>query len=234
MSAPLPADIEDLGSSAEQRQRAQLALLEWYDINHRTLPWRRNAHSRRPAAEQPQAAGAWPTAPGSAAPLTGLSAADFAYGVGVSEVMSQQTQVERVAFFFCKWMAKWPRLRDLAAADADDVNAAWAGLGYYRRAKFLHQGAQYAVAHRGGELPGTVAELLKVPGIGACAFLRRCALRGLAAAHSEWSLAAQRRDASRVRRHRRLGGQHRVSAARCRCGRCDASRGHCVARGTDA
>jgi A/G-specific adenine glycosylase len=170
MSAVVLEDVEDLGST-EQRRRARRALLEWYDCNHRTLPWRRNVHSQRPgsAAEQQASSAAWPTAPGGAAPLTGLSPADFAYGVWVSEVMSQQTQVDRVAVYFCKWMAKWPRLRDLAAADAEDVNAAWAGLGYYRRARFLHQGAQYAVAHRGGELPGTVEELLKVPGIGACA-----------------------------------------------------------------
>ena len=167
----MSGDIEDhsmaahLPSPAAQVQ-LRTALLTWYDHHHRVLPWRRNSHSKVQPASAPGAA-TWPTAPGSSAPLTGLSRADWAYGVWVSEVMLQQTQVERAASYFVRWMARWPTLPDLAAASEEDVNAQWAGLGYYRRARFLLQGARYAVANNGGELPSTAQELLKVPGIGA-------------------------------------------------------------------
>ena len=153
--------------AAAQVQQLRGALLHWYDHNHRVLPWRRNSHSKLQTAPEACAASTWPTAPGSSAPLTGLSRADWAYGVWVSEVMLQQTQVERASDYFVRWMAKWPTLRDLAAASEEEVNAQWAGLGYYRRARFLLQGARYAVANTGGELPSTAQELLKVPGIGA-------------------------------------------------------------------
>ncbi len=151
----MSGDIEDAGMrlpAAAPVLRA--ALLSWYDHHHRVLPWRRNSHSKLPAA------------PGGGAPLAGLSRADFAYGVFVSELMLQQTQVERVRDYFIRWMARWPTLRDLAAASEEEVNAQWAGLGYYRRARFLLQGARYAVEHTGGELPSTAQELLKIPGIG--------------------------------------------------------------------
>ena len=153
--------------AAAQVQQLRVALLHWYDHNHRVLPWRRNSHSKLQTTPETCASTTWPTAPGSSAPLTGLSRADWAYGVWVSEVMLQQTQVERAGDYFCRWMAKWPTLRDLAAASEEEVNAQWAGLGYYRRARFLLQGARYAVANTGGELPSTAQELLKVPGIGA-------------------------------------------------------------------
>lgn len=163
----MSSDIEDAGMrlpAAAPQLRS--ALLSWYDHHHRVLPWRRNSHSKLRASAPDAGAARWPTAPGSGAPLVGLSQADFAYGVWVSETMLQQTQVERVRDYFVRWMARWPTLRDLAAASEEDVNAQWAGLGYYRRARFLLQGARYAVEHNGGELPSSAQELLKVPGIG--------------------------------------------------------------------
>jgi A/G-specific adenine glycosylase len=161
-------DIEDTDGMRLPAATPQLrsSLLSWYDHHHRVLPWRRNSHSKLPASAPEAGAARWPTAPGGCAPLAGLSQADFAYGVFVSELMLQQTQVERVRDYFVRWMARWPTLRDLAAASEEDVNAQWAGLGYYRRARFLLQGARYAVEHNGGELPSTAHELLKVPGIG--------------------------------------------------------------------
>lgn len=57
----------------------------------------------------------------------------FAYRVWISEVMLQQTQVVTVIDYFNKWTAKWPTVQDLAAASQEEVNAVWAGLGYYRR-----------------------------------------------------------------------------------------------------
>ena len=68
--------------------------------------------------------------------------------------------------FFLSWMQRWPTLAALAVATTEEVNAAWAGLGYYRRARFLLEGARYAAANTGGQLPSTSAALLKVPGIG--------------------------------------------------------------------
>src|SRR6185295_18042331 len=88
------------------------------------------------------------------------------YRVLVSEFMLQQTRVDVVVPYFERWMARWPALRDLAAAPLDDVLAAWSGLGYYRRARSLHALAVRVVAEFGGELPRTAKELLELPGIG--------------------------------------------------------------------
>jgi A/G-specific adenine glycosylase len=168
-----PVDIEDAAGAGE-RTPLQSLLLDWYDANHRVLPWRRNSRSKLAAPAGAGDARGWPTTPGTGAPLSGLSRADFAYGVWVSELMLQQTQVDRVLPYFCRWMAAWPTAAQLAAASEEEVNELWAGLGYYRRARFLLQGARYAVEHSGGELPTTRADLLNVPGIGACALLRCC------------------------------------------------------------
>jgi A/G-specific adenine glycosylase len=78
--------------------------------------------------------------------------------------MLQQTRVETVVPYFERFLARWPTLTDLAQAEEEAVLQAWAGLGYYRRARALHAVAKAAVA-RGG-LPGTVEELLALPGIG--------------------------------------------------------------------
>lgn len=81
--------------------------------------------------------------------------------------MSQQTQVSRAAEYFRKWVAKWPDVQALAAATQEEVNELWAGLGYYRRAKFLLEGAKYIVNDLGGNFPRTAKELMKIPGVGA-------------------------------------------------------------------
>jgi A/G-specific adenine glycosylase len=89
-----------------------------------------------------------------------------AYRVLVSEFMLQQTRVDVVAPYFERWIARWPTIRDLAAASVDDVLAAWSGLGYYRRARNLHALAVRVVAEHGGAMPRTSAELLDLPGVG--------------------------------------------------------------------
>jgi A/G-specific adenine glycosylase len=89
-----------------------------------------------------------------------------AYGVWVSEVMLQQTQVATVIPYWMKWMENFPDVGALAAASPNDVNALWAGLGYYRRCQFLLKGAKMVVDELGGVLPDTPAALLKIPGIG--------------------------------------------------------------------
>jgi A/G-specific adenine glycosylase len=88
------------------------------------------------------------------------------YAVIVSEFMLQQTRVEVVVPYFERWMARWPTIRDLAAASLDDALAEWSGLGYYRRARSLHALAVHVVAERGGEIPRTAAELRALPGVG--------------------------------------------------------------------
>ncbi len=81
--------------------------------------------------------------------------------------MLQQTRVAAVLEHYANWMMRFPNLEALASAPEDDVLAAWSGLGYYRRARFLHQGAKVVMAEFEGRLPETAALLRKLPGIGA-------------------------------------------------------------------
>lgn len=89
-----------------------------------------------------------------------------AYRVWVAEIMLQQTQVATVIGYFQAFMARFPDVQALAAADSDAVMHAWSGLGYYARARNLHESARSVVAHHGGELPRDFDELLALPGIG--------------------------------------------------------------------
>ncbi|PWK83118.1 A/G-specific adenine glycosylase [Fulvimonas soli] len=89
-----------------------------------------------------------------------------AYRVWLSEIMLQQTQVATVLGYFERFVAALPTLRALAEADEDTVLALWSGLGYYRRARFLHRAAQLCVEHHGGELPRDFDALAALPGIG--------------------------------------------------------------------
>ncbi|KAF6826477.1 g-specific adenine glycosylase [Colletotrichum musicola] len=92
-----------------------------------------------------------------------------AYEVWISEIMLQQTRVAVVVGYWERWMARWPTIRDLAAADRDDVLAAWRGLGYYSRATRIHEAARLIVADEGwdGLMPADVTELeARVPGVG--------------------------------------------------------------------
>lgn len=111
-------------------------LLDWYDRHHRSLPWR--------------------SPPGTPPPDP--------YRVWLSEVMLQQTQVASVRPYFEAWTARWPSFAALAAADDADVMAAWAGLGYYARARNLLACARVVAAL--GALPDSEASLRALPGIG--------------------------------------------------------------------
>ena len=111
-------------------------LLAWYDRHARRLPWR--------------------ALPGERADP---------YRVWLSEIMLQQTTVAAVGPYFKRFIERWPRVEELAAAPLDDLLVAWAGLGYYARARNLHKCAQ-AVAAAGGRFPESEAELLELPGIG--------------------------------------------------------------------
>ncbi|HSZ68377.1 MAG TPA: A/G-specific adenine glycosylase [Xanthobacteraceae bacterium] len=112
-------------------------LLAWYDRHRRVLPWR--------------------APPGRRA---------NPYHVWLSEIMLQQTTVKTVGPYYAKFLKLWPDISALAAAPLDDVLKAWAGLGYYARARNLHACARAVVERHGGKIPATEALLRELPGIG--------------------------------------------------------------------
>jgi A/G-specific adenine glycosylase len=112
-------------------------LLAWYDRHRRTLPW------RAPAGERA-----------------------LPYVVWLSEIMLQQTTVATVGDYFRRFVERWPTVEALAEAPLDDVLSAWAGLGYYARARNLHACARAVAGRHGGRFPEDEASLLALPGIG--------------------------------------------------------------------
>ncbi|HNH35633.1 MAG TPA: A/G-specific adenine glycosylase [Rhodocyclaceae bacterium] len=88
------------------------------------------------------------------------------YRIWLSEIMLQQTQVATVIPFYHRFTERFPRLADLAAAEADDVMPFWSGLGYYARARNLHRCARVLAAQHGGAFPRDPAALAALPGIG--------------------------------------------------------------------
>ena len=88
------------------------------------------------------------------------------YRVWLSEIMLQQTTVATVGDYFRRFVERWPTVEALAAAPLDEVLSAWAGLGYYARARNLHAGAKAVVERHGGRFPEDEASLLALPGIG--------------------------------------------------------------------
>ena len=112
-------------------------LLAWYDVHRRILPW------RAPAGRHADP-----------------------YKVWLSEIMLQQTTVQAVGAYYRKFLERWPTVHDLAQAPQDAVLAAWAGLGYYARARNLHAAAKVVAHEMGGKFPGTAAALRELPGVG--------------------------------------------------------------------
>jgi A/G-specific adenine glycosylase len=112
-------------------------LLDWYDRHRRDLPWRAK--------------------PGETA---------NPYRVWLSEIMLQQTTVTAVKPYYMNFLQRFPTVEALAEAPTDSVMQAWAGLGYYSRARNLHACAKAVVEKHGGQFPGTEAELLKLKGVG--------------------------------------------------------------------
>ncbi len=88
------------------------------------------------------------------------------YHVWISEIMLQQTQMERVVTFFNSWMEKFPTLSAVAAADKNEILKAWEGLGYYTRARNIHKTAKILAQNHDHRLPSTPQQLLALPGIG--------------------------------------------------------------------
>lgn len=117
---------------------AAARLLAWYDVHRRTLPWR-----APPGRKQDP------------------------YRVWLSEIMLQQTTVGAVADYYRKFLSRWPNVSALARAPLDDVLAAWAGLGYYARARNLHKCARVVAEELHGQFPRTAEGLQALPGIGA-------------------------------------------------------------------
>ena len=127
----------DLATAPDFGESPAGRLLAWYRAHARDLPWR----ARPGEAVDP-------------------------YPVWLSEIMLQQTAVVTVEPYFREFLARWPRLADLAAAPLDAVLAAWAGLGYYARARNLHACARAVRADHGGRFPDRVEALRALPGIG--------------------------------------------------------------------
>ena len=125
----------------ESRTDIASRLLAWYDRHHRELPWR--------VAPRDLLRGVRPDP----------------YRVWLSEVMLQQTGVETVKSYFSAFVEKWPTVEALAAAANEDVMKAWAGLGYYSRARNLKACAGL-IAASGGKFPDTEDGLRELPGIG--------------------------------------------------------------------
>ncbi|HEY4773743.1 MAG TPA: A/G-specific adenine glycosylase [Xanthobacteraceae bacterium] len=140
------------GNRARQKKSAQLskpddtrlpqgpdpaALLAWYDRHRRRLPWR---------ADDGEAVDP--------------------YRVWLSEIMLQQTTAGTVAPYYQRFLARWPTLEVLAAASLDEVLRAWAGLGYYARARNLHACARAVMDCHGGRFPDNEAALARLPGVG--------------------------------------------------------------------
>ncbi len=88
------------------------------------------------------------------------------YAIWIAEIMLQQTRVDTVERFYAAFLARFPSVTALAAADEQAVLQAWSGLGYYRRARLLHRGAQHVVAEHGGHVPADAEGLRSIPGVG--------------------------------------------------------------------
>jgi A/G-specific adenine glycosylase len=127
---------------SQPAEQFRAGVLAWYDAHARSLPWR-----VRPAE---RAAGA------RAVP----------YRVWLSEIMLQQTTVPHATPYFLAFTHRWPTVADLAAAPEADVMAAWAGLGYYARARNLIACARHVATELGSAFPDTEAGLAALPGVG--------------------------------------------------------------------
>jgi len=88
------------------------------------------------------------------------------YRIWISEIMLQQTQVKTVLPRYQQWLEQFPDIETLAAASLDDVLKAWEGLGYYRRARFIHQAARRIVADHHANFPSSFDDIIALPGIG--------------------------------------------------------------------
>ena len=137
---PIRRDSHKKNAQA-QTDQFRCQMLDWYDRHARVLPWR----------AKPCKDGIFTSNP---------------YYVWLSEIMLQQTTVSAVIPYFGKFVDKWPTIHDLAMAPVEEIMTAWAGLGYYARARNLHKCAQHVSRENAGIFPNTLEELKELPGIG--------------------------------------------------------------------
>jgi A/G-specific adenine glycosylase len=136
----MPTSLVKTDHSRPKASKASVSgdVLAWYDVHRRDLPWR----AKRGETSDP-------------------------YRVWLSEIMLQQTTVAAVGPYYRKFLERWPDVAALARASQDEVLGAWAGLGYYSRARNLHRAAKIVCEEFGGAFPRRSAELRELPGIGA-------------------------------------------------------------------
>ncbi len=129
------------GTLSRKKTAFQKRVLEWCLFQGRSFPWRQISGAGKIAVRDP-------------------------YAVFVSEVMLQQTQVERVIPYYRRWMRRWPTAQRLARSKRSDVIRAWGGLGYNRRAVHLHEAAKKISSDYGGIIPRDEEALMQFPGVG--------------------------------------------------------------------
>lgn len=134
--------LENMTNLLPQTGDIAAKLLTWYDQHHRELPWRTS-----------------PT-------LLASGIKPDPYHIWLSEIMLQQTTVGAVKDYFMKFIHTWPNVIALAKADESDVLKAWAGLGYYSRARNLHKAARQVAFELDGVFPQSFEELIKLNGVG--------------------------------------------------------------------
>jgi A/G-specific adenine glycosylase len=132
-----PSPQHPVASRGKQPRPQAADLLAWYDRHRRALPWRARPGDRADP-----------------------------YRVWLSEIMLQQTTVKAVAPYYARFLDDWPDLQTLAAASLEEVLTAWAGLGYYARARNMHACARALVEQHGGKFPASESALRELPGIG--------------------------------------------------------------------
>ena len=125
--------VDSLSPTARQRRAFREDLLDWYDENKRSMPWRET---------------------------------DAPYRIWVAEIMLQQTRVDTARDYYPHFLEAFPTVEALAAADRDEVLKYWEGLGFYARARHLHEAARTVVEEHGGTVPDTMDAIRELKGIG--------------------------------------------------------------------
>ena len=137
MTVVKPVRSDNRPLQMSDKRLAAKELLTWYDANRRVLAWRAEPGGKSDP-----------------------------YRVWLSEIMLQQTTVQAVDRYYRAFLKRWPTVTALADASLDDVLSAWAGLGYYSRARNLYRTAQIVARERRGKFPRSASELKKLPGVG--------------------------------------------------------------------
>jgi A/G-specific adenine glycosylase len=125
--------LETASPTDRQRKAFRTGLLDWYDNNKRSMPWRTT---------------------------------DDPYRIWVSEIMLQQTRVDTARDYYPRFLEAFPTVEALAAADRDEVLKHWEGLGFYARARHLHEAAQTVVDEHDGTVPTTMEAIRDLKGVG--------------------------------------------------------------------